>query len=909
MIDAKICLEIPTVHSKLIPKVLSHVKRKEKVIIMERKYNTPYVMCIASIGSQESRAFQRQAAIIMVNTIPAAITALKNLLGSPDFKDKPSLTFNILLLNRDEIGICIPPSLIESPHYSLFSSSFPPHITSRINIIPFFSLDSEWNIAKYILSFFTSSQLATSFRQEKMEMSRRISESQADCECITPLKSSLTSINSKISAPSLDESSSKDYQLSFLAALPAHDLFENVNSYRHPVNINIVDDDCPSHALIVKWNSFQDRITPRQFLKILFGKNPTPYPQSLHSYDHSAVSFFHSKYQSSTQYRGSSNSIYAEPSVIAQIPHRHDEMQCFVRPELPQLKLESIKQTPTDSFPNSPCRPLLSADPMHREGSGSSLRSSESLSIHPSPGSFSSSFSPIPTPSFDARCGLSSHRPFDHLSASGPECGSLGPWFRPSRKLKELSFVSQSYVSPKSSPGDSVDYLDIQNPSMFVACSCGGCGLDPFAVTAVLPHFVSDGMLIVCFQNSSIAKKVKRWLESHVRSGMLYESSCPVPHSNFEGISLSSSCFLEPESIVHLIAVTKIHVSYCFPLFEDDSGHADTTHIPKSPLERGDEIHSPSLKVHHLTLPDAITGRVIFREQTCSCRDPFSLCNVGRLVFFSVCSCITTMWLMEVFKPYGIIEIRESPTKTKKRRGSSAKVVTLTSGGGYQTLAKPGHHQEQAYGVHYHEHHQSYRNVFLEFSSRDDVVHVLIDLYSFRLPEADILLKLIKCMEFGHPGGKVSHCRTFIPSRCPECGPYFDINLIPIAHGYPCTCSSQQLYSPLIQPPPPPPPLPPSFEEREYQHRYVFPSSMYHPPPPSFELAHISSHFHVSSQMSQVPSHHPSDGYVHPVVHSHLPSSSSSSSSSSLFLFFLSRDKIFATSMCDALWKMWWFSW
>eukprot|EP00764_Aduncisulcus_paluster_P013461 gnl/Carplike_NY0171/6934_a9562_183.p1 GENE.gnl/Carplike_NY0171/6934_a9562_183~~gnl/Carplike_NY0171/6934_a9562_183.p1 ORF type:complete len:301 (+),score=17.45 gnl/Carplike_NY0171/6934_a9562_183:35-904(+) len=220
MIDAKICLEIPTVHSKLIPKVLSHVKRKEKVIIMERKYNTPYVMCIASIGSQESRAFQRQAAIIMVNTIPAAITALKNLLGSPDFKDKPSLTFNILLLNRDEIGICIPPSLIESPHYSLFSSSFPPHITSRINIIPFFSLDSEWNIAKYILSFFTSSQLATSFRQEKMEMSRRISESQADCECITPLKSSLTSINSKISAPSLDESSSKDYQLSFLAALP-----------------------------------------------------------------------------------------------------------------------------------------------------------------------------------------------------------------------------------------------------------------------------------------------------------------------------------------------------------------------------------------------------------------------------------------------------------------------------------------------------------------------------------------------------------------------------------------------------------------------------------------------------------------------------------------------------------------
>ncbi|GKT28802.1 hypothetical protein ADUPG1_014035 [Aduncisulcus paluster] len=310
------------------------------------------------------------------------------------------------------------------------------------------------------------------------------------------------------------------------------------------------------------------------------------------------------------------------------------------------------------------------------------------------------------------------------------------PWVDLMISETDASLIGQTKLAEKT------PYTE---PSMFIRCSCGGCGLPPNSVSAIIPHYLADDILIICFQSQAYAAKAYDWFSTHIRSNrILY----PVPREItplHEPPSFSTEDRIDPSDPFHIppaisasspttstsllsyvnIPVDIGEVFYVLPMTHDDKKCAVSVPLPTG------------------TVPDPTNGRVIFRAQTRSCRDAFCLSNMGRLVLFQCDQALSRTMLCTALEKYDVKAVRE-----------------------------PSHDRQT-------------RSVFVEFEDRRGLVKCLLDLNSPHRgvdSTASTIGPHIKGVDFGHPGGKLTQCIITLPPVAPRSPPYYDKWLFPVVH-------------------------------------------------------------------------------------------------------------------------------
>ncbi|GKT21743.1 hypothetical protein ADUPG1_011975 [Aduncisulcus paluster] len=383
-------------------------------------------------------------------------------------------------------------------------------------------------------------------------------------------------------------------------------------------------------------------------------------------------------------------------SFYAPVPPRHEYSYSYGHPPISERHISST---------DLPSKPLSSQPPNLSKLPDRHCRSLKDLSSYPKP-NFFYVLEDCPTHAIAVKWdGLKTLHPRQFVRFL---LGGHGHY-------QEHATVSKDYLEKKEWIKELTrDDILLENqekddrpfsfPSKFLNCTCGGCGLPPYSISSILTHFISDDILIISFQSHSVALSAYTWLSSHVVSG---------------AISVCESIKSDDGEKVKRTIPQNVSIFYCLPVSESDVGRAVTRTVPS---------YSKS------SIPDPETGRIIFKDHTCSCRDGFSLSNIGRLVLFGVSMKYSCAQLTEMFAPYQVKGVREPPTKPG--------VVP------------------------------SHRNVFLEFSDRRYVIKACIELNK-PFSEFGDLVSSIKGMDFGHPGGKLSRCLMQIPSFKPLQGPYY----------------------------------------------------------------------------------------------------------------------------------------
>ncbi|GKT36795.1 hypothetical protein ADUPG1_009696, partial [Aduncisulcus paluster] len=256
------------------------------------------------------------------------------------------------------------------------------------------------------------------------------------------------------------------------------------------------------------------------------------------------------------------------------------------------------------------------------------------------------------------------------------------------------------------------------SPSSFVCCKCGGAGLPPYAISHLITNFIADDILIICFNDVSVAQTAYFWLYCHFNNGCLRFPDVPSLQRSLS--ASDSSIFPDTKKRISLvpIASSEPQVYYCIPTPALDSSKANTAHFP---LESSSGI-----------VPCTDSGRVIFRKQTSSCRDGFSLSNSGRIVLFNVSTSLDRSLVTMLMSKYSILGIRE----TGRKKGS--------------------------------------RSTFIEFRDKRDAATAVIEMLHEDSSQIRRILPYVSGLDFGRPGGKVSRCVFNVPCMMPSVGPFYD---------------------------------------------------------------------------------------------------------------------------------------